>query len=210
MVLTLTLSCVSWSSNFRKTRKSNSFIYLHRIFEGCGVRYKGDSTPFGFTYDSKVWAFPRFSSVTPLEHKAIPHGEGRQLCPSIQAMKGSSIVAGAVGKRLPYGCYKTLGVIQSHECSSTWKRWAVGKGWTFITCRATWHLVGKQPSVGKRELLHTVSFPKWQPDFISCNQGSHSDTHHKTTTRSKLGGARNGIHYGTIYFKRPRIQVKKK
>lgn len=86
----------------------------------------------------------------------------------------------------PMGAINSLGVIQSHECSSTWKRWAVGKGWTFITCRATWHLVNKQPSVGKRELLHTVSFPKWKPDFISCNQGSHSDTRHKTTNSFKV------------------------
>lgn len=73
MVLTFTLSCVSWSSNFRKTRKSNSFIYTGAL-KAVVSDTKETAHPSASLMTLKVWAFPRSSSVTPLEDKAIPHG----------------------------------------------------------------------------------------------------------------------------------------
>lgn len=86
-----------------------TFIHLCRSFEGCSIRYKGDSISFDFAYDSKVWACPRLSGVTPLEEEAIcPMAKGGSFALSIQGMEGSSTVVGAIGQRSPYRwCYQS-------------------------------------------------------------------------------------------------------
>lgn len=121
-------------------------------------------------------------------------------------MKGSSIMAGAVGRRLPYRCYQFPWCYPESWMQQYLK--VLGSGQRLDIHHMQGHLA---PSGQTAFCWQMWTSPQSGSQTLFLTTKSRTVTHiTKTTTHLKLGGARNGIHYDIIYFKRPGIQVKKK